>query len=510
VNGSEQGLLAEAASAHRQALGESEERYRLLVESVKDYAIFMLDAEGRVLTWNEGAQRAKGYAAAEIIGRSIDRFYLPEDRALGKPAALLKTAADKERVEDEGWYLRKDGSRFWANVVITAVRDRERRLIGFSEVGRDLTERKAAEERYRLLVESAKDYAIFMLDAEGRVLTWNEGAQRAKGYAAVEIIGRSIECFYPPESRALGKPATLLKAAAENERVEDEGWRLRKDGSRFWANAVITAVRDREKRLIGFSEVSRDLSERKAAEEDRERSIKELASSNTELQQFAYVASHDLQEPLRMVTSYTQLLSKRYKGKLDAEADTFIAFAVDGAIRMQKLIQDLLTYSRLGTSALPFAPVDSGAIFARALVNLSVAVGETGATVTSEGLPAVLAVESQLLQLFQNLIGNAIKYHGDSPPLIHATARKTPSEWIFSLRDNGIGMDPQYADRIFVIFQRLHTADEYAGTGIGLAVCKKIVERHGGRIWVESTLGHGAVFYFTLPIKDPAARRPHQ
>jgi PAS domain S-box-containing protein len=357
-----------------------------------------------------------------------------------------------------------------------------------------------SEERYRLLVEGVKDYAIFMLDKEGCVLTWNEGAQRIKGYTSEEIIGQPIERFYPPEDKALGKPAAMLRTAEEQGRVENEGWRIRKDGSRFWADVVITAVRDSEKRLLGFSEVSRDLTERKQAEEERERYVKELALSNTELQQFAYVASHDLQEPLRMITSYTQLLSKRYKGQMDADADEFIAYAVDGASRMQKLIEDLLTYSRLGTNKVPFVQVDSNVVLQRAIDNLSVTVQETDATVTSDPLPVVFAVESQLLQLFQNLAGNAIKYHGPNPPQIHVAAHEKDSEWVFSVRDNGIGIEPQYADRIFVIFQRLHTSEKYPGTGIGLAVCKKIVERHGGRIWVESQTGQGATFYFTIPI----------
>lgn len=240
----------------------------------------------------------------------------------------------------------------------------------------------------------------------------------------------------------------------------------------------------------------RDLLEARQA---LEQSVIELGRSNSDLQQFAYVASHDLQEPLRMVASYTQLLAKRYKGKLDTDADEFIAYAVDGANRMQRLIQDLLAYSRVNTQGQVFEPTPVEALVGYALDNLRSAVEESRAVVTHDPLPTVMADERQLLQLFQNLLSNALKFHGDQPPRVHVSAERRGSEWLFSVRDNGIGIDPQYAERIFVVFQRLHNIAEYPGTGIGLAICKKIVERHGGRIWMESQLGQGATFYFTLP-----------
>jgi signal transduction histidine kinase/DNA-binding response OmpR family regulator len=255
--------------------------------------------------------------------------------------------------------------------------------------------------------------------------------------------------------------------------------------------------------------VIHDITERKRVEQELKQTMAELAHSNKELEQFAYVASHDLQEPLRMVTSYVQLLARRYQGKLDADADEFIAYAVDGATRMQALINDLLAYSRVGTRGKPFEPTDCEAVLDQALANLQVAIEDNGAVVTHDPLPTVMADGTQLVQLFQNLIGNAIKFRGDESPRVHISAHRQSAienrksdEWVFSVRDNGIGIDPEYHERIFIIFQRLHTREEYPGTGIGLSVCRKIVERHGGRIWVESQPGKGSTFYFTIPMME--------
>ena len=250
-------------------------------------------------------------------------------------------------------------------------------------------------------------------------------------------------------------------------------------------------------------ELGREKNDLVEARQKLEESVSELGRSNADLQQFAYVASHDLQEPLRMVSSYTQLIARRYKGKLDADADEFIAFAVDGANRMQRLILDLLAYSRVNTAGRQFEPTAMETVLTAALNNLTNAVKESQAIITHDPLPAVMGDDKQLAQLFQNLLSNAVKFGGAQPPRIHIYAKQTDGEWLFSVRDHGIGLDPQYADRIFVIFQRLHTREEYPGTGIGLAICKKIVERHGGRIWVESELGKGATFYFTMRDEEP-------
>ncbi|HRC43580.1 MAG TPA: ATP-binding protein [Nitrospira sp.] len=259
-------------------------------------------------------------------------------------------------------------------------------------------------------------------------------------------------------------------------------------------------------------ELGRERNDLIKARQDLEQSVTELARSNADLQQFAYVASHDLQEPLRMVSSYTQLLARRYKGKLDADADEFIAFAVDGANRMQRLIQDLLAYSRVNTGGRQFEPTAMETVLKAALDNLTNAVKESHGIITHDPLPAVMGDDKQLAQLFQNLLSNAVKFGGAQPPRIHISAKQADGEWLFSVRDHGIGIDPQYGDRIFVIFQRLHTREQFPGTGIGLAICKKIVERHGGRIWVESELGKGATFYFTMRDEEPdlSTRTPNR
>jgi PAS domain S-box-containing protein len=356
-----------------------------------------------------------------------------------------------------------------------------------------------SEQRYRLLVSGVKDYAILMLNPEGLIVSWNEGAERLKGYKADEIIGQHFSRFYPPDALAAGKPALeLLQAVAEG-KFEEEGWRLRKDNSRFWANVLITPVLDEGGELRGFSKVTRDITARKTAETLLFEKMNELTRSNEESNHFASVAAHDLQEPLRMVSSYLALLSSRYKGKLDSNADEFIAFAMDGTSRMQRLIQDLLTYSRFGTGCLKLHNTSSENALRHALVNLRDAIEASGALVTHDPLPSVMADEAQLTQLFQNLVGNAIKYQKCGIPRVHVSAVVNGDKrWKFSVRDNGIGIDSNNFEKIFGMFQRLHKGEEFEGTGIGLAICKKIVERHGGNISVDSQSGQGSNFQFDL------------
>jgi two-component system, chemotaxis family, sensor kinase Cph1 len=360
----------------------------------------------------------------------------------------------------------------------------------------------AAPMRGADLIDNCRDHAVFLLDAAGLVSSWNIGAQLITGYLAEDIIGQPTARLYTPDDVSARLPEQELTSTANLGRLKVEGWRLRKDGSQFWADTVITAIRDETGSLRGFASIMRDDSVRKQTDDKLKLSLRALERSNQELEQFAYVASHDLQEPLRMVSSFTQLLAQRYGDKLDQDARDFIGFAVDGANRMQRLIQDLLSFSRVTTRGKPLVRQDPHDALGEALKNLQLTIQETSALVSNDELPEVLADRGQLVQVFQNLIGNAIKFRRpEVPPRVHVGVRPDTEQrgfWMFEITDNGIGIDPAYFNRLFVIFQRLHTKQEYPGTGIGLAICKRIIERHEGRIGVESEPGKGTCFYFSL------------
>jgi len=513
------GLLISAAAAWNvqrdssrrafadKALLDSEERFRGLLEAAPD-AMVVVNQSGEIVLLNVQAEKQFGYRREELLGQKVKNI-IPEGFAERLIADGTRTAAEAMAqqigtgIELSG--RRKDGNEFPIEIMLRPLENADGILV--TAAIRDITERKQAEETLRqseesnrLIVSNTKDYAIMMLDLGGNVVNWNEGAERIKGYRAEEIIGQHFSCFFPAEDISNGKPALQLEEAARVGRFEDEDWRIRKDGSRFFASVVITALREETGLLRGFGKITRDITERKKFEEHLVKTAEELRRSNDQLQQFGYVASHDLQEPLRMVASYTQLLATRYKGRLDSDADDFIDYAVDGCNRMQGLIQDLLAYSRSGTNEKALREISGENALKEALANLRATIGESGAIVTHDSLPSITTDEVQLVQVFQNLVGNAIKYCSAAVPLVHVSATKNGgNEWIFSVRDNGLGIEPQYFERIFIIFQRLHGRQEFNGTGIGLAICKKIVERLGGRIWVESQLAKGSTFYFALP-----------
>jgi len=742
-----------------EALRDSEEKYRTLVHAAQDYAIFMLDPGGKVVTWNAGAERINGYSAAEIIGHNFSSLFPPDDVKRGRPEEVLHITAASGRHEEQGLRVRKDGSQFLAGVTVTALRDPTGKLQGFSEISRDLSETKESEAKYRGLLEAAPD-AMVVVNQAGDIVLLNVQAEKQFGYRRDELLGQKVKNIIPQgfaerliaddarsAAEALAQqigtgielsgrrkdgsefPVELMlsplesaegilvtaairdisvRKAAEDHLVQMEGRyrglleaapdamvvvnqageivlvnvqaekrfgyrrdellgqqvksiipegfaeRLiadqlrseedalaqqigtgielsgrRKDGSEFPLELMLSPLESAEGTLV--TAAIRDISVRKAAEEnlvqmesryrglleaapdamvvvnqsgeivllnlqaekqfgyrrdellgqkvkniipegfaerliaDRLRSeedalaqqidtgielvgrrkdgtefplelmlsplespegilvtaairdittrnkaeaellqnVQDLNRSNEELEQFANIASHDLQEPLRMVASYTQLLSRRYKGKLDADADEFIAYAVDGASRMQRLIQDLLAYSRVGSKAGNLLDTSSEDALRQALQNLRGVIEESGALVTHDPLPTVMADEIQLIQLFQNLIGNAIKYQNSKVPRVQIGAiRAVGKKWTFSVQDNGLGIESQYFEKIFGMFQRLHKREEFAGTGIGLAICKKIVERHGGRISVESQVGEGSTFRFALAESD--------
>lgn len=361
---------------------------------------------------------------------------------------------------------------------------------------------RESEEKYRTILENIED-GYYQADLAGNLTFFNDSMCRISGIPREELMGMNNRQYTDQENARKVYQAFNKVYRTGNPRKECNWEIIRKDESKGYVEASITLQKDSSGKPIGFRGMVRDITERKRAEEALKEKTEELARSNRDLEQFASVASHDLQEPLRMVTSYLQLLARRYKGKLDSDANEFISFALDGSLRMWKLINDLLTYSRVGTREKELKLTDCKTVLDQSLNNLKVAVEENGAVVTHDPLPTVMVDNPQWVQLFQNLIGNAIKFRGNKPPCIHVSASRNGNGWIFSIRDNGIGIAPEYAESIFTIFKRLHGLQDYAGTGIGLAICKKIVERHGGRIWMESEVGKGATFYFTLPASKP-------
>jgi len=399
---------------------------------------------------------------------------------------------------------RKDGSEFPIEIMLSPLESAEGILV--TAAIRDITVRKDAEKhlaqmegRYRGLLEAAPD-GMVVVNQRGEIVLLNAQSEKQFGYLRNELIGRKVKSIIPEgfaERLIADGTRTAAEALAQHIGTGIELNGLRKDGSEFPIEIMLSPLESAEGILV--TAAIRDITTRKEAEANLVQNVKELNRSNEELEQFAYVASHDLQEPLRMVASYTQLLSRRYKGKLDSDADEFIAFAVDGANRMQRLIQDLLTFSRVGKKGQDLLDISSDDALQQAILNLRGAIEDSGALVTHGPLPEVRANEIQLTQLFQNLVGNAIKYQGPGIPHIHISAAKNGApRWIFSVKDDGLGIDPQFFERIFGMFQRLHKRDEFAGTGMGLAICRKIVERHGGIISVESTPGEGSTFHFTL------------
>jgi PAS domain S-box-containing protein len=496
---------------------EREQLFRLLVASVVDYAIFLLDPRGHVATWNAGAQRLKGYAANEIIGKHFSTFYPEADVRAGKCEHELEVALAEGRFEDEGWRIRKDGTRFWANVVITAVRDHAGKLIGFAKVTRDLTDRKqaedqrlAAEERFRLFVESVQDYALFILDPSGRIATWNAGAERIKGYTASEIIGRHFSCFYPEEDVRAGKCERELEIAAREGRFEDEDWRVRKDGSRFWANVVISAVRDRTGKLVGFSKVTRDLTERKRSEEERTARLAAEQANKTK-DEFLAMLGHELRNPLAPIVTALQLIKLRGDTRSSNEHQV-----IERQVKhMMYLVDDLLDVSRItqGRIELKKHPIDVRDAIAKAIEIASPLLEQRRHHFDVE-VPRVPIVvdgdEARLSQVFANLLTNAAKY---TPPdgRICLAIRQAGDHVTIEVRDDGCGIDEALLPKVFELFVQGPQGPDRAGggLGLGLALVRSLVTLHGGTVAVRSDgPGLGSTFTVRLPlVHRPAAVR---
>jgi PAS domain S-box-containing protein len=485
-------------------LAESEQRFRDLFEQ-GPVAYHEVDCEGIVKQVNQAECNLLGLEAPEVmLGRPIFEHLAPEEQSKGREAVRRKVSEQQAIEPFFREYVRKDGKRVTVEIHERLIRDQNGAVTGIRSVLLDVTEQRKAqaalresENRYRALFEGLPIPA-FVCDAKTfAFLAVNHAAIRHYGFTREEFQAMTLWDIQPREDM----PAVLLSVGEVQQTPEKFGiWQHRKkDGTVIRIDMAGCAVPygDRTATLL----VADDVTELKRAEEELARNAKELARSNTELEQFAYVASHDLQEPLRMVSSYTQLLARRYKGKLDADADEFIAFAVDGATRMQHLINDLLAYSRVTMKGREFKPVEAQAALGQVLANLTPAIEESQARVTYGPLPTIMADATQMQQLFQNLISNAIKFRREEPLCVHVSAEQGAGEWLFSVRDNGIGIETRYLERIFVIFQRLHSASDIPGTGIGLAICRRIVERHGGRLWVTSEPGKGSDFHFTIPAR---------
>jgi len=471
----------------------------------------VVNQRGEIVLLNAKAEKQFEYNRDELLGQKVTNI-IPEGFAERLIADGTRTAAEALAQEIgsgiEIYGLRKDGSGFPIEIMLSPLESTEGILV--TAAIRDITVRKQAEKnlaqmeaRYRGLLEAAPD-AMVVVNQRGEIVLLNVQAEKQFGYRRDELLGQRLTNIIPEgfaERLVADALRTTAEALAQQIGTGIELTGLRKDGSQFPIEIMLSPLESSEGVLV--TAAIRDITARKAAEARLVQKVEELNRSNEELEQFAYIASHDLQEPLRMVASYTQLLSKRYKGKLDSDADQFIAFAVDGASRMQHLIQDLLAYSRVGKRGGELLDVSSEEALEQALINLRGAIEESGAVVTHDPLPRVMADADQLTQVLQNLVGNAIKYQRPGIPLIHlSVARDSEGMWLFSIRDNGLGIDSQFFEKIFGMFQRLHKREEFAGTGMGLAICKKIVERHGGKIWVESRPGAGSTFRFTLAASE--------
>ena len=502
-----------SASACARVNPDSQDVFRLLVDNVTDYAIFVLDPNGVIASWNIGAERLKGYKPEEIIGKHFRIFYTPKDLAAGKPDRELEIARASDRYEEEGWRVRKDGSRFWATVLITAIRDEEGRLIGFGKIVRDLSDRRQADLRYRLLVEGVIDYAIFSMDATGHIASWNTGAQRIKGYKADEIIGKHFSVFYTPEDRARDLPGTVLGTAAREGHFEGEGWRVRKDGTRFWASVVVTALRDEEGNLYGFSKVTRDMSDRKRLLDELQRHsaelelrVREREESNAELEAFAYSVSHDLRAPLRAIAGFSEVLREDYGSTLDEHAREYLDEIMSAAARMNSLVQDLLEYGRVSRVSLPLEPLSVVDAVSRAVSQLT----ERERAQIKLNVPDSLWVYGHpqvFTQVVLNFVSNAFKFQSkDAVPEVAISAEQADGMVKLSVRDNGIGIAPPHQERIWNVFERLHDRDTYPGTGIGLAIVKRAAMRMHGSYGVESEVGKGSAFWIQLPAAPQAAK----
>src|SRR4051812_2670703 len=496
------------------ALRESEERYRRTFE-LAGSGVAHIGLDRKFIRVNRRLCEILGYPEHELIGMTGREISHPGDLDRINSQRPKLYAGEVDLVYVEKRYIRKDNSVVWVAFSMTVERDAGGKPLYEIAIFDDITERKdaeaalaASEERFRSLTQLSSDWYWEQDENFGLTFMSRRMSERT-GLDAAAYIGRK-RWDQPALNLTENDWEEPRAQLARHEPFRDfEMQRPNVDGGTRWICVSGEPVFDAAGKFKGYRGVGQDITARKVAEaelrrahDELERKADELQRSNAELEQFAYVASHDLQEPLRMVSSYTQLLGKRYGDKLQGDAQEFMHYVVDGAARMKQLIEDLLAYSRVGTKGKEFKPVAIEGPLKKAITNLRASIEETGAAVTWDPLPTESVDEVQLAQLFQNLIGNALKFRGAGVPRVHVSAAEKENHWEVTIADNGIGIQPQYFERIFMLFQRLHTMGEYPGTGIGLAICKKVVERHGGTIWVTSTPGEGSQFHFTLPKRE--------
>ncbi len=488
-----------------EALKNSENMYRKLVMTLPD-AVLVTDEDIKITFASPKAVEIHGYENSdELIGKKIEELVVPEDRK--NRNEIRKIISGNGFINNLQYrLLRKNGKIFIGETNVTVLKDDNGNFKGFLWLTRDITRRvemendiRESEKRYKRIVDNVIDGLIIIGDKKV-----NYVSERA-----VEILGYTLENIKDMREIDIAAPEEKERVLNEIKKSIDETqvlpknleyWIVRGDDTRRCISSRYSP-RFENGKIVDYYVFIADITERKVAEENLRNLLSRLQKSNEELERFAVIASHDLKEPLRMVTSYVQLIEKRYKGKLDKDADDFINFAVEGVKRMAGLIDDLLAYSKVDSVVGKPDKIDINNVISGVINNLKIAIEESKSKIIYDKLPEVTANEVQMSQVFQNLIGNSIKFRGKEPPEIEIKAEKDKNEWVFSIKDNGIGIDMKYKDKIFVIFQRLHTRTEYPGTGIGLVLCKKIVEKHGGRIWFESEPGKGSIFYFTIPYK---------
>ena len=477
-----------------ESTNSSDSGYQRMITEVEEYAIILLDEAGTIKNWNKGARKINGYATDEIIGKNFSLFFNQEDLQAGLPENLLSEARLKGKAVCEGLRIRKDGTAFWASIVITALYDDNGVVNGFTKITRDITEKRKVEEKFHALLDSAPD-ATVIVNEKGVIQMANTQTEKLFGYSRHEIIGKPVEVFIPVELRNRHVHHRADFAKSSKVRAMGVGIELnavKKDGTMFPVEISLSPIQTNEGMLI--SAAIRDITHRKDLEN-------ELKKINTELEAFTYSVSHDLRAPLRGIIGFTNVLEEEYSSKLDNEAKRITSIIKDNTIRMGRLIDDLLNFSRTGKQEIVKADFSTKAMVYEVINEITGQHGIDGIEWDIRELLPASGDISTIRQVWVNLISNAVKYSRNKPkPVIEIGSWLDNGFAVFYVKDNGVGFDEQYKDKLFRVFQRLHDADEFEGTGVGLAVVEKIISRHKGKVWAEGKMNEGAVFYFTVPV----------